>query len=216
MGSTAPTVLDVTFVGHLTDRWRSAEGAPSPLGVVWLEAEQAFNFALYSRYATAVTLLCYAPRDPVHPVYTFALDPRRHKTGRVWHCRVPAAQLEGAATTPTASTARPGSTRGTASIPRRCSSTRTPRRCTSRLASPAPPARVPGRRTGGPPWGCSPRRGRCTTGATTGGPRHASDLIIYELHVKGFTARPSSGVSPEQRGTFAGLKAKIPYLATWA
>ena len=43
-------------------------------------------------------------------------------------------------------------------------------------------------------------------------PRHASDLIIYELHVKGFTARPSSGVSPEQRGTFAGLKAKIPYL----
>ena len=30
--------------------------------------------------------------------------------------------------------------------------------------------------------------------------------------MKGFTARPSSGVSPEQRGTFAGLKAKIPYL----
>src|SRR5918995_1160801 len=96
---------------------------------------------------------------------------------------------------------RPGSTKGTASIPKKCSSTRTPRRCTSRPATPVPPARDRGRRTGGPPWGYSPR-----------GPRHSSDLIIYELHVKGFTARASSGVSPEQRGTFAGLKAKIPYL----
>ena len=29
-------------------------------------------------------------------------------------------------------------------------------------------------------------------------PRHAHDLIVYELHVKGFTARPNSGVSPER------------------
>jgi len=36
--------------------------------------------------------------------------------------------------------------------------------------------------------------------------------IIYELHVGGFTNHPSSGVTPEQRGTFAGLMAKIPYL----
>ena len=36
------------------------------------------------------------------------------------------------------------------------------------------------------------------------------DLIIYELHVRGFTQHPSSGV--EHRGTFAGLKEKIPYL----
>ncbi len=43
-------------------------------------------------------------------------------------------------------------------------------------------------------------------------PRHAHDLIVYELHVKGFTARPNSGVSPEKRGTFAGLATKIPYL----
>ena len=36
------------------------------------------------------------------------------------------------------------------------------------------------------------------------------DLIIYELHVRGFTIHPSSGVT--HRGTFAGLKEKIPYL----
>lgn len=40
--------------------------------------------------------------------------------------------------------------------------------------------------------------------------REMSDLIIYELHVRGFTYHPSSGV--EHRGTFAGLIEKIPYL----
>ena len=34
--------------------------------------------------------------------------------------------------------------------------------------------------------------------------------IIYELHVRGFTQHPSSGVS--RPGTFAGLVEKIPYL----
>ena len=37
-----------------------------------------------------------------------------------------------------------------------------------------------------------------------------SDLIIYELHVRGFTKHASSGVA--HPGTFAGLKEKIPYL----
>ena len=36
------------------------------------------------------------------------------------------------------------------------------------------------------------------------------DLIIYELHVRGFTRDASSGV--EHPGTFAGLMEKIPYL----
>ena len=36
--------------------------------------------------------------------------------------------------------------------------------------------------------------------------------IIYELHVKGFTSHPNSGVSEPKRGTFAGLIEKIPYL----
>lgn len=36
--------------------------------------------------------------------------------------------------------------------------------------------------------------------------------VIYELHVKGFTANPNSGVSDEHRGTFRGLVEKIPYL----
>ncbi len=36
------------------------------------------------------------------------------------------------------------------------------------------------------------------------------DLIIYEMHVRGFTRHPSSGV--EFPGTYAGMQEKIPYL----
>ncbi len=36
------------------------------------------------------------------------------------------------------------------------------------------------------------------------------ELIIYELHVRGFTMDSSSGV--KHRGTFAGIREKIPYL----
>ncbi|MDF2458765.1 MAG: glgX [Nitrospira sp.] len=36
--------------------------------------------------------------------------------------------------------------------------------------------------------------------------------IIYEMHVRGFTRHPSSGVAVNKRGTYAGLTEKIPYL----
>ena len=36
--------------------------------------------------------------------------------------------------------------------------------------------------------------------------------VIYELHVKGFTAHPNSGLDRQLAGTYAGLVAKIPYL----
>jgi isoamylase len=40
----------------------------------------------------------------------------------------------------------------------------------------------------------------------------SSRTIIYEMHVRGFTRHPSSGVSETKRGTYAGLIEKIPYL----
>ena len=42
--------------------------------------------------------------------------------------------------------------------------------------------------------------------------RLSSHTIIYEMHVRGFTCHPSSGVSEKTRGTYAGLTEKIPYL----
>ena len=40
----------------------------------------------------------------------------------------------------------------------------------------------------------------------------SSQTIVYEMHVRGFTCHPSSGVAEKKRGTFAGLMEKIPYL----
>ena len=40
----------------------------------------------------------------------------------------------------------------------------------------------------------------------------AARTIVYEMHVRGFTRHPSSGVADKTRGTYAGLVEKIPYL----
>jgi glycogen operon protein len=42
--------------------------------------------------------------------------------------------------------------------------------------------------------------------------RPSSRTIVYEMHVRGFTRHPSSGVGEEVQGTFAGMIEKIPYL----
>ncbi len=39
-----------------------------------------------------------------------------------------------------------------------------------------------------------------------------AQTVIYEMHVAGFTKNPNSGVTPKNRGTYAGLVEKIPYL----
>lgn len=43
--------------------------------------------------------------------------------------------------------------------------------------------------------------------------RHSlCETIIYEMNVGTFTSNPNSGVSPQKRGTYAGVIEKIPYL----
>ena len=73
--------------------WEQAEGSPLPLGVTWIEEEQAFNFAIHSEHAESVTLLLYAPTDLVNPLLTYRFDYLRNKSGRVWHCRIPAGEF---------------------------------------------------------------------------------------------------------------------------
>jgi glycogen operon protein len=42
--------------------------------------------------------------------------------------------------------------------------------------------------------------------------RPSTRTILYEMHVRGFTRHPNSGVDEKKRGTYAGLIEKIPYL----
>ncbi len=187
-------------------------GRPWPLGVEWIQAEDAFNFALYSRHATGVTLLCYSEKDPAKSVFEFRFQHPAHKTGSIWHCRIPASGLRGA-------TLYAYRVEGPqeAESGHRFDSQKV-------LLDPYAPSVFfppkfnreacsrPGPTDGCAPLGRLPKREVAPT-PPDAGPRYSCrDAVVYELHVKGFTARSNSGVTPAKRGTFAGLTEKIPYL----
>jgi isoamylase len=187
-------------------------GRPWPLGAEWVQEENAFNFALYSRHATGVTLLCYSEQDPIKPVFEFRFQYPAHKTGRIWHCRIPAAELRSAAFYAYRVEGPREPERGQRFDPEKV------------LLDPYAPSvffppnfsrdacSEPGATDGRAPLGRLPKR-QAEKVENGRGPRHTSrDAVVYELHVKGFTARENSGVTPEKRGTFAGLIEKIPYL----
>jgi hypothetical protein len=81
-------------------------GSPWPLGIHWVEADDSFSFALYSKHATGVTLVCYPEADLAEPIFEFRLAQPAHKTEHVWYGRIPASELRGAAVSRTASKGR--------------------------------------------------------------------------------------------------------------
>ena len=198
----------------LIPHWESQEGAPSPLGVSWIVPEQAWNFALYSKHATRVTLLLYSGDTLSQPQFTFEFHERCNKSGPVWHCRIPRSECPKA------------------------------EYYAYRIDGPAPAAGFDwhafdsdkllldpyARSVFFPPSfdreaaiRPGPNEGRAPLGLLNVCQcerlerpkirhRHGADLIIYELHVKGFTRNPNSGVTADRHGTFSGLIDKIPYL----
>jgi len=62
-------------------------GRPLPLGVS--ETHAGLNFAVFSRHATEVRLVLYAPQAH-EPVLELPLDATFHRTGDVWHIEVAA------------------------------------------------------------------------------------------------------------------------------
>jgi len=205
------TIRPALTAGLKRSTWEQAEGSPLPLGVTWIEEEQAFNFAVHSEHAETVTLLLYTSDDLINPLLEYRFDFLRNKSGQIWHCRIPIAEI---------SEARyyAYSVSGQAVFnihsfdPQKvlldpyaqgvCFPPDFDRKAAMREGSNA--GRAPlGRLTAHRPlfdW----------TGDRS--PRHESDAIIYELHVRGFTKNSNSGVDPSRAGSYAGLVEKIPYL----
>ena len=187
-------------------------GNPWPLGVQWIDATGAFNFALYSKHATGVTLLCFTEKDHKIPVLRFRFQHPDHKTGSIWHCSIPEVELKGATLYAYTVEGPYDPERGHRFDPLKvlldpyAPSVYFPpefsrKACgeTGHTGGRAPLGRLPGKKTMSLPEEKAPRY-------------TCRDAIVYELHVRGFTARENSGVTPEKRGTFAGLTEKIPYL----
>ncbi len=192
--------------------WTAREGSPNPLGVTWIEEEQAYNFALFSAHAIGVTLLLYSEKDLLHPVYKQSLDYLTHRSGGIWHIRIPGS---------TAREARYYAYRVEGPFApeqgQRFDSDKI-------LMDPYtksvyfPPGFTrqasigPGSNAGKTPLGFIPPPENDFDWGTDERPIHTHDAVIYELHVRGFTRCSNSGVDPDKRGTYAGLIQKIPYL----
>ncbi|HEV3483423.1 MAG TPA: isoamylase [Candidatus Acidoferrales bacterium] len=187
--------------------WASKEGSPTPLGATWIAAEQAYNFALYSKNAQRVTLLLYESRDLANPVFRYSFDQFRNKTGPVWHTRVHRGDMVNAKFY-------------AYSVEGPEASFRSQKILLDPYAREVlfPPsydraaAIGEGSNAGKAPLGVLCDHNMAFEWGDDRHPDHDGDLVIYEMHVRGFTMNPNSGVSPAHRGTFAGVTEKIPYL----
>jgi isoamylase len=183
-------------------------GSNFPLGATLLQG--GVNFSVFSKNAETVELLLFDAAEDPGPSLTIRLDPRKNRTYHYWHVFVPGigpGQLYGYRVHGPNAPERglrfdPGKVLldpyGRAVVvPKsysRVAASRAGDNCATAMKSvvmdpgtydwedDAPP-RIPFVRT-----------------------------IIYEMHVRGFTAHPNSGIPAKKRGTYAGLIDKIPYL----
>src|SRR5438093_1122440 len=187
----------------------AAGGISAPLGPTVMP--DGVNFSVFSRHATAVEILFFDGVDDARPTRTVRLDATRNRTYHYWHAFVPSVrpgQLYGYRVEGPLDPARglcfdPGKVlldpygRGVA-VPEPYSREAAARFGHDTTATAMKSVVVDPRAYD---WeGDAPLR------------RPASRTIVYEMHVRGFTRHPSSGVADKTRGTYAGLIDKIPYL----
>ncbi|GAA4436932.1 isoamylase [Pontibacter saemangeumensis] len=189
------------------------EGSPYPMGVCYIPEEDAYNFTLYSKNAVQVTLLLFGEEGYEKPVLTFDFNPLRNKSQRVWHCRLNKSEM--------------ASARYYAYQVHGCTD-HLSRLCRidpeKILLDPYarevffPPefsrsaATSPGSNIGKSPLGfILPDHEEFDWQGDHMVP-HEHDLVIYEMHVRGFSRNPNAGLGKDTRGTFAGIIEKIPYL----
>jgi isoamylase len=192
-------------------RWEQTEGCSLPFGATWVEKDQAFNFAIYAEHAVSVTLLFYAAPEFVTPAYVYTFDFLRNKSGRIWHCRVPIAAIRECryyaySVSGEDSPGVHGFDPQKIVLDPYAKGVFFPPAFDRKLAMREGP------NAGAAPLGVLPGRGDEFDWNESTPPHHEADAIIYELHVKGFTQNPNSGVDPSRAGTYAGLVDKIPYL----
>ncbi len=181
-------------------------GRSSPLGAT--VADGGVNFSLFSRSATGVELLFFDREDDTRPSRVIPLDPSTNRTYHYWHVFVPGVE--------------PGQIYG------------------YRVEGPFDPARgmrfdrskvlldpygrgvvVPKNYSRRAAEGEGDNAATAMKSVVVDPHRYdwegdvplclpASRTIIYEMHVRGFTRNPNSGVAEKTRGTFAGLDRKDP------
>jgi glycogen operon protein len=198
----------MTPAGRPDDLQRvESKGRPYPIGATVLKT--GVNFSIFSRDASSVDLLFFDREDAAQPSDVIHLEPASHLSYHYWHIFVPGAS--------------PGQIYGF---------------LVDGPFDPQNGLRFDRKKLLLDPYGRSvvvpPNYKRALTSVRedmsramksvvvdpgdydwegdTPLKRPSSRTIIYEMHVRGFTADVNSGVSANKRGTYAGLIEKIPYL----
>ncbi len=183
-------------------------GQSAPLGASVVEG--GVNFSLYSRSATGVELVLFDRADDAQPSRVITLDPVANRTYHYWHAFVPGFRAGQIYAYRVSGACLPGSGL-------RFDATKILLDPYGReVVVPESYSREAASR-GGDNAGTAMKSvvvnsaGYDWEGDT---PLHqpSSRTIIYEMHVRGFTGHPNSGVDDHNRGTYAGLVEKIPYL----
>lgn len=183
-------------------------GQSFPIGATLLSS--GVNFSVYSRSATAVELQLFNTVDDSQPSQSFLLDPQVNRTFSYWHLFVPdlrAGQLYGyRAYGPH----DPGA--GLRFDPAKLLLDPYGRGVMVPASYSRQAATQPGDNTAQAMKSVvvDPHRYNWEGDSPLRLPFNRT--IIYEMHVRGFTRHPNSGVTPTRRGTYAGLVEKIPYL----
>ena len=183
-------------------------GSASPLGAALSPA--GVNFSLFSRHATGVALLLFDRVDDAKAARIVSLDPVANRTYHYWHVFVPGVtpgqiygyRVEGPSDPangmrfdPTKILLDPyGRAVAVPDLYSRAAAREVGDNTATAMKSVVvDPSAYD--------WeGDAPLR------------RPSAQTVVYEMHVRGFTRHPSSGVGEKTRGTFAGLIEKIPYL----
>ena len=184
------------------------QGRSFPLGARVYQG--GVNFSVFSRHSKAVDLLLFdGPGDP-RPARIIRFDPRQNRTAHYWHAFVPgvtagqvyAYRVDGPFEPDKGLRFDPGKV--LLDPYGKC------------IAYPREYSREAARRPGD--------NTATALKSVVADPRAYdwegdlplrtpfSESVIYEMHVRGFTRHPSSGVSSGKRGSYAGLIEKIPYL----
>ncbi len=191
----------------MSETFATSPGRSAPLGATVCAA--GVNFSLYSRGASAVELLLFDGKDDALPARVIELDGAANRAYHYWHVFVPGlkggqiygyrvhgewAPAKGMRFDPTRVLLDPYAR--AVVVPAAWSRDGVAESDETAAAMKSVVAEV-----GTYDWeGDTPLR------------RPASRTIVYELHVRGFTRHPSSGVPEGRRGTYAGVIDKIPYL----
>ncbi len=193
-------------------------GAPSPLGVSYQVDGDYWNFAVWSRRAASITVMLTSRSDPAKSLFAVTLTSNVHRSGDIWHVAIPRSSAPGADCYGLSvdlgdhgdhgdHMCRSPVWRNKVLLDPYAREVWFPPGFSRAAASDAEP------NLGRAPLAVLPTTEQPKVVPLADAARPAGhERVIYELHVRGFTARANSGVSAARQGTYAGVIDKIPYL----